>query len=239
MLRVEQLNYSFGTHPVLTDVSFALRSRAIALLGPNGAGKTTFLQLLATEKFPSAGAIEVDGLDPARRLDRRRYRAGLGYLPQSFEMYPDYTCAEFVRFVGWLRRVPTHELGHAVDGALSAVHLHAQRDTRIRKLSGGMRQRLGLAQAIVNRPATLLMDEPTVGLDPLERRDFRQRIVEFSASTRVVLSTHLVEDVVDIADTVVVLVAGRVRFAGSLTDFCDSPEPTGADLEHAYARHVG
>jgi ABC-2 type transport system ATP-binding protein len=140
----------------------------------------------------------------------RKVREQLGYLPQTLGFYRGFTAREYVEYVAWLRRMPSSEIPLAADRALSRVDLADRADTKLRKLSGGMQRRVGVAQAIVNDPRLLLLDEPTVGLDPEQRVGFRELLRELGSDTCVVVSTHLVEDVAHACDTVTIMDEGRV-----------------------------
>lgn len=225
----------------LSQVSASFTAPVVAILGPNGAGKSTLLRILATQTTAGGGLFSVDGQPVVPGAALADHRRRLGWMPQSLGMFGGYTCAEFLRYVAWMREVPTGRLESAVDEALEKVHLNNRRDTRIHALSGGMRQRVGLAQAVVNKPTMLILDEPTVGLDPRERAEFRAYLRVLSSGCQVVLSTHLVDDVAAVADEVLVLDQGRVRFAGTLAIMCGSREKsrlTATDVEDAYLRLV-
>lgn len=222
-------------------MSASFTAPVVAILGPNGAGKSTLLRILATQSMAGTGFFSVDGKPVTRGPALNEYRQRLGWMPQSLGMFGGYTCAEFLRYVAWMREVPARRLESAVDEALEKVHLSDRRDTRISVLSGGMRQRLGLAQAVVNTPTMLILDEPTVGLDPRERAEFRAYLRALSSDCQVVLSTHLVDDVAAVAGEVLVLGQGRVRFAGTLALMCGLGEAsrlTAAEVEDAYLRLV-
>lgn len=240
-LILESLSFRYpraGT-AALTDVTASFDSNLIAVLGPNGAGKTTLLNILATHSHPTSGGFGFGGLNSRIRGDRDRMRRSLGWLPQSLDMMKGYTAAEFLRYVAWMREVPLASVEPSVADALALVDLSEHADRRIKALSGGMRQRLGIAQAIVNEPTLVILDEPTVGLDPQQRMDFRDRIAQLAHDRLVVLSTHLVEDVASVAHEVLIIAEGQVHFAGSLSELCRMPgdeTPSGSDIETAYLR---
>lgn len=182
----------------------------LGLLGPNGAGKTTLVRTLATVLAPTEGRVHLLGLDVTQEKQRREVRRRLGYLPQDFGIYPRFTVAEFVAYFAWLKEVPAARTPAAVELALERVGLSDRADARMRTLSGGMVRRAGLAQALVNEPELLLLDEPTAGLDPEQRVVFRRLIRELAVDTTVLLSTHLVEDVASACDRVTVMDSGQV-----------------------------
>ncbi|WP_406268912.1 ATP-binding cassette domain-containing protein [Actinacidiphila glaucinigra] len=185
------------------------------LLGPNGAGKTSLIRVLATVAPYQGGRLELLGHDPTTHAGRTAIRRRLGYLPQEFGYYPGFTVREFVAYVAWLKEMPAAEVPAAVERAVARVGLEDRIDRRIKTLSGGMVRRVGIAQAIVNNPDLLLLDEPTAGLDPEQRVDFRALLRELGAHATVLVSTHLVEDVAAACTEVTLLSGGRVAFRGT------------------------
>jgi ABC-2 type transport system ATP-binding protein len=218
-----------------------VHSGAVALLGPNGAGKSTLFGILSMKIMATQGSFWVGGFRSGDGGDPDDYRERLGVMPQNFNAFGGYTCTEFLRYVAWLRRYPIERVEGGVLRALRAVDLTGHATTRIKSLSGGTRQRLGLAQALVAEPAFLLLDEPTVGLDPEQRHQFLAHLNGVATTTSVLMTTHMVEDVAAFAREVIVLAQGRVVFAGTVNDFCQVPEGrkcTGGDVEAAYLRVV-
>ncbi|WP_329219833.1 ABC transporter ATP-binding protein [Streptomyces sp. NBC_01485] len=194
------------------------------LLGPNGAGKTTLIRALATVLRPTEGGLEllgesvggvrgVSGMGGAG--EHRALRRRIGYLPQEFGYYKRFTVREFVEYMAWLKEVPKSDIPAAVQRAVERVGLADRADDRMKALSGGMVRRVGIAQAIVNDPAILLLDEPTAGLDPAQRLRFRELLQELGTDTCVVVSTHLVEDVAAACTDVVLFAEGRLVFQGT------------------------
>jgi ABC-2 type transport system ATP-binding protein len=213
---VEGVRKSYGGVAALDGVDLELRPGITGLLGPNGAGKTTLIRILATLLAPSAGRVLVNGWRSTDADDRVEIRRRLGYLPQDLGLYPRFTVFEFVDYLAILKELDDPADRHRrVRAALEAVELEDLAGRKLRTLSGGMRRRVGIAQAIVADPELLLLDEPTTGLDPEQRMRFRQLIAGLGTHRTVVLSTHLVEDVAAICTQVVVLWQGRVRFAGT------------------------
>ncbi|MGA5192207.1 ABC transporter ATP-binding protein [Streptomyces exfoliatus] len=188
------------------------------LLGPNGAGKTSLIRVLATVAAPSSGRVELLGGDVASHRDRTGVRRRLGYLPQDFGYYPSFTVREFVAYVAWLKELPADRVPAAVERAVERVGLGDRIDARMKTLSGGMVRRAGIAQAIVNEPDLLLLDEPTAGLDPEQRVDFRELLRELGGETTVVVSTHLVEDVAAACTDVALIEAGRLAWQGATAE---------------------
>ncbi|WP_427921031.1 ABC transporter ATP-binding protein [Streptomyces sp. cg40] len=210
------LSLRYGSTHALDDVSLRLGEGVTGLLGPNGAGKTTLLRVLATALPADSGAFTVLGHDPGTTAGRQEVRRVLGYLPQTPGFHPDFTAFEFVDYVAILKELTDREGRHReVRRVLAEVDLSDVRGKRIKKLSGGMRQRVALAAALVGDPGFLVLDEPTVGLDPEQRMRFRELIARAGEGRTVLLSTHQTEDVAMLCNRVVVMAAGTVRFDGT------------------------
>jgi ABC-2 type transport system ATP-binding protein len=201
---------------VLDGVDLALGPGVHALLGPNGAGKSTLLRILATAAATTEGTVTLLDRDPRIPAQRQEIRRRLGYLPQEFGVFRGYTVREFLSYAGWLRDMPGARIPGAVEYAAEAVGLGDRLGHKLRTLSGGMKQRVGIAQAIVNSPSLLLLDEPTVGLDPGQRAGFHTLVRELGRTACVLVSTHLMEDVQGACTDVTVLSGGRVTFHGTL-----------------------
>lgn len=210
------LSLRYGGTRALDDVSLCLTGGVTGLLGPNGAGKTTLLRVLATALPADRGAFTVLGHDPASARGRQEVRRRLGYLPQTPGFHPDFTAFEFVDYVAILKEMTDRGVRHReVRRVLDETGLADVRGKRIRKLSGGMRQRVALGAALVGDPGFLVLDEPTVGLDPEQRMRFRELIAEAGEGRTVLLSTHQTEDVAMLCHRVIVMAGGRVRFEGT------------------------
>jgi ABC-2 type transport system ATP-binding protein len=213
---VDGLTKNFLRHRALNGVTFTSEGNTVGLLGPNGAGKTTLLRVIATVLAPDGGSVRALGCDPARADERLALRRRLGYLPQESGFHRGFTAFEFVDYVAilkeWTERRARHD---EVRRVLSAVGLTAESGRRIRRLSGGMRRRVALAAVLIGDPALLVLDEPTVGLDPEQRLRFRDLLSRVGGDRAVVLSTHQTEDVAALCDEVVVLHDGAVKFQGS------------------------
>lgn len=212
LITVTDLSKVYNHHQALHRVFFSVGAGITALLGPNGAGKTTLLNILATLLEPTSGQASIGGYDV--RHQRREVRQILGFLPQDFGLYEGLTAYEFMDYLALLKGIRNRQ--QSVRQALEQVGLEHEAKRRIATFSGGMRQRLGIAQALLNMPPVLIVDEPTVGLDPAERNRFRQFLMQLGASHTVLLSTHLVEDVSLAASRVIVLHLGQVRFDGAV-----------------------
>ncbi|MGX2993933.1 ATP-binding cassette domain-containing protein [Streptomyces sp. JNUCC 64] len=217
---VEGATVRYRTVVALDGVHAEFHPGTTALLGPNGAGKTTLLSLLSTARQPDEGAVTLLGTPVHGRAGVRGVREHIGVLPQSFGYYPRYTVREFTEYAAWLRRVPRAVRAERVREALDLVELERYADRRMGALSGGMLRRAGIAQAVVNRPALVLLDEPTVGLDPVQRIGFRTLIRTLGERSAVVMSTHLAEDAAQVCDRIHVMLEGRMRFTGTAAELC-------------------
>ncbi|KOV64849.1 ABC transporter ATP-binding protein [Streptomyces sp. AS58] len=216
------LSLRYGGTPALDGVSLRLGEGVTGLLGPNGAGKTTLLRVLATAVPADRGAFTVLGHDPATSAGRQEVRRALGYLPQTPGFHPDFTAFAFVDYVAILKELTDRAARHReVRRVLDAVDLGDVRGRRIKRLSGGMRQRVALAAALIGDPGFLVLDEPTVGLDPEQRMRFRELIAQAGEGRTVLLSTHQTEDVALLCRRVIVMVAGRIRFEGTPAELTD------------------
>ncbi|MHB0969751.1 MAG: ABC transporter ATP-binding protein [Thermoanaerobaculia bacterium] len=211
MLTVESVSKRFprGNYGV-RDLSLSLDSGVLGLLGPNGAGKTTLMQMIATITRPTAGKITFDGHDIAARPDALRER--LGYLPQDFGVYDNLTALEFLSYFAALKGVTSRA---RVMEMLEAVNLHAVAKRALGSFSGGMKQRLGIAQALINNPDLVIVDEPTAGLDPEERVRFRNVLSELGFGKLVILSTHIVSDIESVATQIAIMKEGRLIVLGA------------------------
>jgi len=217
-VRAVGITQGFGRTEVLKDTNLSVGGGVFGLLGPNGAGKTTLIRTLATAIEPSSGSLRLLGFDPADPGERRALRRRLGYLPQSLGYYPNFTVFEFVEYFALLKEMPPGEVRPAVARAIERVGLGERAKSKMKTLSGGMIRRVGIAQAIVNEPALLLLDEPTAGLDPEQRVAFRALIRSFGEKGTVVVSTHLVEDVGAACTEVALMSAGDIVFRGTPED---------------------
>lgn len=204
-----------GSRQILRGVSFDLDRGVVAVVGPNGSGKTTLLRCLAGLLPVSQGEVRVAGFDVTSRSDAARARSQLGYLPQDPSFLEHLSVREAVLYAAWLHRVAPSEREAAVDRALAELDLRDVARRRLRRLSRGTRRRAYVAQALVHRPRVLLLDEPTVGLDPEHRVDLRRLIRRLAVGRLVLLTTHLTEDVELLPDRVLALVDGTVRFEGT------------------------
>ncbi|NEB00982.1 ABC transporter ATP-binding protein [Streptomyces sp. SID13726] len=218
LVHAEQLRVRAGRHLAVDGLDLTLGTGVHGVLGPNGAGKTTLMRALSTVVKPTDGSLTLLGTRVDGRADLRELRRGLGYLPQQFGFYPRFTVREFVAYMAWLKEMPRTAIPDAVQRAIDRVGLTTKADNKMKTLSGGMVRRAGIAQAIVNDPELLLLDEPTVGLDPEQRLDFRDLMRDLGTDSCVLVSTHLVEDVVAACTDVLLMNEGRLLFHGTPDD---------------------
>lgn len=216
VLLARQLSHGPGDQPRLSAFDLQLQpGDRLGLLGVNGAGKSTLMQILAGVLAPSSGKVEIRG----RRLDRGgpSLRRHIGFLPQRIPVYPELTLEENLAWAGRLRGIRGTRLTDAVTAVLQQVQLDEYRKRLAGRLSAGMTQRLGLAQALVHRPAILILDEPTAGLDPLQTEQMRELLNDLPADTSVILATHLLDDVQQLCNRVILLDAGRRKAEHEVT----------------------
>ena len=217
-VEIKGLTRKFGSAHAVAGVDWHAGTGVHGLLGPNGAGKTTLLRMLATVIQPTSGAVRLLDRDPSAHAQRREIRRRLGYLPQNLGYYPGFTVAEFVEYFALLKDMPPDRVPAAVASAVERVGLGDKARAKLRTLSGGMLRRAGIAQALVNDPHLLLLDEPTAGLDPEQRVAFRAMLREIGQRATVVISTHLVEDVAAACSEVALMHSGRIVFRGTPDD---------------------
>jgi ABC-2 type transport system ATP-binding protein len=215
-VRASGLSRRYGPTQALDEVELTIEPGITGLLGPNGAGKTTLLSILATVNEPDSGRVSVFGWDPRDAGERLEIRRRLGYLPQELGYHRHFTVAGFLNYVAILKEITDRRRrAEEVARVLAAVDLEGRARTRIRALSGGMRQRLGIAQALLGEPELLILDEPTAGLDPEQRLRFRELLSGLPGDPVIVLSTHQADDIAAICPKVIVLLQGRVQFVGA------------------------
>ncbi len=215
-LKTIELTKKFGSKTAVDHMNLALSNGVYGLLGANGAGKTTFMRLLCGIQTPTSGKIVLDGKN-INSLGEK-YRDLLGYLPQNFGYYPDFKALDFLLYVSALKGLSDKNTKEKSEELLEAVGLSAESKHKIKTFSGGMKQRLGIAQAMLNDPHILILDEPTAGLDPKERVRFRNLISAFAKDRIVILSTHIVSDVEFIAEEIIMMKSGKIVHFGKLQE---------------------
>lgn len=219
-LTLKHITKQFGRKRAVDRMNIALSPGVYGLLGANGAGKTTLMRMVCGILQPSEGEILIDGRNIWKCGDV--YCNLLGYLPQDFGYYPDFTAKEFMYYIAALKGLSDKRARAMTKQLLETVSLSEVANKKIRTFSGGMKQRLGIAQAVINNPKILVLDEPTAGLDPKERVRFRNLIADFSKDKIVILSTHIVSDVEYIADTILMMKSGKLLLRGSVEGVTDS-----------------
>lgn len=230
--------YSRRDRPVLDRLDLDFSTGHTVLLGPNGAGKSTLLSLGAAAVRPQQGAVHYQEFDLRVRRQAKEFRRRASWLPQRPGFLPGMTCREHVAYIGWLKGLRERDAWRAAPHAIERVGLTDRLNDKVDRLSGGQRQRVAIAQALVHEAELLLLDEPTAGLDPRQRRRFLDLLVSLRGTVQVIVSTHDIGDLDEAFDEVVVLESGRPRFRGTVPDFAANARPgTAADrrLESAYA----
>jgi ABC-type multidrug transport system ATPase subunit len=238
-VEITDLTRRFGRTQAVAGVTMEAGPGVFGLLGPNGAGKTSLLRMLATVLPPTSGTLRLLGRDLGGYGPRREIRRRLGYLPQQLGYYPGFTVADFVEYFALLKDMPPRQVPRSVAAAIEHVGLGDKARAKLRTLSGGMLRRVGIAQAIVNEPELLLLDEPTAGLDPEQRVAFRTLLRDFGQRATVIVSTHLVEDVAAACTEVALMDAGKIVFHGTPVELTARGEGSGAagdaPLERGYS----
>ena len=218
MLIVNNVSKNYGKFLVLKDINLEFTNGVYGLLAPNGAGKTTLIKMLVTLLFPNEGEILYNGTDIFKMGDE--YRDILGYLPQEFGYYKNYSPREFLLYLSALKGIDRRQSKEKIDELLKLVGLENVADKKMKKFSGGMVQRVGIAQAMLNDPKILILDEPTAGLDPKERVRFRNLLAELSRERIVILSTHIVSDIESIANEIIMIKDKEVLYKDTLKNIC-------------------
>ena len=212
-LILDRVSKQYQNKIAVDRISLKLQKGVYGLLGANGAGKTTLMRMICGILQPTSGTITFDSLD----VSCEDYRSILGYLPQDFGYYPDFTGMDFLLYMAALKGLPKSCAKRRAVRLLELVDLRDKARQKVRTYSGGMKQRLGIAQALLNEPKLLVLDEPTAGLDPKERVRFRNLIAEIGRDNIVLLSTHILSDIEHIADTVLMMKNGQLIYQGKRT----------------------
>ena len=214
-IEIRNLNQYYGKKQALRDINLTIETGMFGLLGRNGAGKTTLMKVIATLLPRSEGEVSVCGRSTLRPREVRKI---VGYLPQDFSMYPNMTVYETMDYLGVLSGLSRAKRRQRIPELLSQVNLQGDRRKKVKALSGGMKRRLGIAQAILHNPKVLIVDEPTAGLDPEERVRFRNLLCEIAQERIVILSTHIVGDIEATCEDIAVLDEGSVIYQGTVTE---------------------
>ncbi len=219
-LQLQNLNKQYGDKCAVSNVSVNLKPGVYGLLGANGAGKTTLMRMICGVLKPTSGNISLNG----KTIEElgEQYYTHLGYMPQDFGFYPDFTACEFMLYMAAVKGLDKKQAKRRTEELLKLVNLSDVADKKIKSYSGGMKQRLGIAQAELNNPSILILDEPTAGLDPKERVRFRNLISDFAKEKIVILSTHIVSDVSYIADTILMMKQGHILLQEPMATVTDS-----------------
>lgn len=229
MIEINGLTKTYGRGAqavrALDGIDLHIGEGMFGLLGPNGAGKTTLMRIVAGIVLPGSGSVAVAGIDLAAEKNREQVKRMLGYLPQELGMYPDLTARQFIDYMGILKGMNDPAARRRrVGEVIEMVGLSQAADRKIKGFSGGMKRRVGIAQALVNDPRILIVDEPTAGLDPEERIRFRNLLVDLAADRVVILSTHIVEDIGQTCRDMAVLAKGKILFRGSPVELTRAAE---------------
>lgn len=217
-IEIKNVSKSFGKKTALKNINICFENGIYGLLGPNGAGKTTLINIMVTALLPSKGQVLYNGKDI--HLASSDYLSSLGFLPQMPKFYSNYTAEEFLKYMAALKNIKTG-VDEKIEELLDLVNLSSERKNKIGTFSGGMKQRIGIAQALLNDPKVLILDEPTAGLDPKERIRFRNLISKIAGNRTVILATHIVPDVEHIANKVIFLKDGEVCKTGAPISLMD------------------
>lgn len=218
-LRVEHLCKNYRKKEALKDVNFTLEHGVYGLLGENGAGKSTLMRILTTVDFPSSGSVLCNGKN-ILEMDEE-YRDLIGYMPQDYSVYPSFTATDFLNYMGTLKGISKDRLKEKIPEVLEFVNLSDVANKKVKTFSGGMKRRIGIAQAIINEPEILILDEPTAGLDPKERIRFSNILSNMAKEKIILLSTHIVSDIEAIANQVLVINGGEITEAGNIAELVE------------------
>lgn len=227
-LKIDRITKQYKNKIAVDRLSFSLTKGVTGLLGANGAGKTTLMRMICGILVPTGGDITYDGTP----VSEEAYRNVLGYLPQDFGYYPEFSGRDFLMYFSALKGLSKNDAKARTEELLEIVGLSDVAKKKVKTYSGGMKQRLGIAQALINRPEVLILDEPTAGLDPKERVRFRNLIEEIGKDNIVLLSTHIVSDIEHIADKVIMMKSGQIIWQGKWSEADGS-------LEDFYLKEFG
>ena len=223
MIEAHNLTKTYGTVQALRDLSFSLQEgEIVGLLGPNGAGKTTTIKILTGYLQPDSGSVQIDGLDVLTQTKAVQQR--IGYLPESAPLYPELSIQRYLQMMADLREIPADEQLERISEAVYATNLANHLTRPIGELSKGFRQRVGLAQAILHRPKLLILDEPTIGLDPTQILDIRRLIQRLARHSTILFSTHILSEVEALCDRAIIVMNGEIKADARLADLASSAD---------------
>lgn len=236
MLEIRHINKSFGTKQVLSGISLSLEPGIYGLLGPNGAGKSTLMNILTDNLHPDTGDVLWKGKSIFR--NNRDYRRILGYAPQQQGLYDSFTGRRFLSYMGALKEIKKAEAEEEIERVAALVNLTTWLDDKIKSYSGGMKQRLLVAQSLLGQPELIILDEPTAGLDPKERVRVRETLHSLAEDKIILVATHVVSDVESIARKIIILQSGQIVAVGQPEELVENYAP-GETLEEVYMKLFG
>ncbi len=226
-LKIQDLHKSYKKQKVFEGENFCFKNGITVLIGANGMGKSTLINILSTALTKDSGDISLDGKDIS--LNLQEYRGNLGFVPQNPPNYPQFTAYEYLEYISLLKNIEKKDICQEIERVLSVVRLRDIKEKRMKQLSGGMRQRLGIAQALLGNPKVLIFDEPTVGLDPKERLIFKNYLKNIARDKIIIVSTHIISDTENLADYVYMLKSGKVMFQGTIKEILNQVEDKGIE----------
>lgn len=233
-IQVVHLTQQFSKDTVaLRDVSFTIGQGMFGLLGRNGSGKTTLMRILTTLLEPTMGSVHVLGME-SNRLNAMEIKRNIGYLPQEFGFYKEFTVWEIMQYICMLRGITKDRQKRLITEVLEQVNMLTDKKKKYRQLSGGMKRRVGLAQAMLGNPPILIVDEPTAGVDPEERIRIRELLSEYSRNSTILFSTHIIEDIEHTCSKLAILEQGGLLYGGTLAELLAMTPVKEASLEAAY-----
>lgn len=233
-VKMEDLTVTFRNGVTAIDhVNLEIPKGIFGLIGENGAGKTTLMRVLTTVLKPSGGRVTLNGILYSEK-NYEKIQRKIGYLPQEIELYPNLTVEECLEYMGDLAGIPKQECRERIKDYLKKTGLTEHRKKKMKQLSGGMKRRVGLIQALLNEPEFLIVDEPTTGLDPEERIRIRNLLADFSEDRTVLFSTHILEDVAAICDRLAIMKNGKFLYQGKIQDLLQETQNPKSTLEDAY-----